>query len=242
MSTAFEGAGGLFEFAQPETPWETGQYESIFETDPESALVTELLGARTDEELDQFLGKLARGVIRGATSFVKSPIGRALGGVLKNVAKTALPMVGGALGSMVLPGVGTALGSKLGSMAGNLLEDHEIAALGEEQAQQEAARRYIRFAGAAYRNAARTPRSVPPRVAIRAAALSAARTHAPGLLRPGGRGYGWRDRRRGFTSALDFPYDDTDWVEQPGDPYAVPIGATSGRWVRRGNRVTLIGL
>ena len=39
---------------------------------------------------------------------IKSPIGRALGGILKGVAKKALPVVGGALGSMVAPGVGTA--------------------------------------------------------------------------------------------------------------------------------------
>ena len=239
MSTAYEESG-TFEFAQPETGWEGGQYEGMFGTDRETALVSELLEATTDEELDEFLGKLARGVIRGASSFVKSPIGKALGGVLKNVAKTALPMVGGALGSMVLPGVGTALGSKLGSLAGNLLEEEEVAALGEAQAQEEAARRFIRFAGASYRNLARTPRSVPPPVAVRAASLSAARTYAPRLLRGGRPGYGWRSRRRGYPPYRD--YDDTGWIEQSGDPYAAPIGATSGRWVRRGNRVTLIGL
>ncbi|WP_396911264.1 hypothetical protein [Mycolicibacterium sp.] len=233
----------IFEFTQPETNWESGQYEEILETDREAALASELLEIATEEELDEFLGKLARGVVRGASKFVKSPIGKALGGVLKNVAKSALPMVGGALGSMVLPGVGTALGSKLGSLAGNLLEEEEIAMLGEVQAQEEAARRFVRFAGASYRNLARTPRSVPPRVAVRAASLSAARSYAPGLLRAGRSGYGWRSRRRSWPPADDFDNAyGADWSEPTGDPYAAPMGATSGQWVRRGNRVTLIGL
>ena len=34
--------------------------------------------------------------------------------------------------------------------------------MGEAEAEEEAARRYVRFARAAYRNAARTPVSVPP--------------------------------------------------------------------------------
>lgn len=251
-----EEEGGLFEFTEEEEgnatvleeegSWEFGNqnYESVFGEDRESALVAELLEITTEEELDEFLGKLARGVFRGASKFVKSPIGKMIGGLVKNVAKTALPMVGGALGSMVLPGVGTALGSKLGSMAGNLLEEEEVAMLGEIPAEEEAARRFIRFAGASYRNAARTPRSVPPRVAARAATVSAARIYAPALLRAGRRPSQWRGRRRGYMPRGDYTTDDTGWVEQPGDPYSAPpmVGAASGRWVRQGNRVTLIGL
>lgn len=240
MEAGYES--GLFEVGpQYENTWESGQFEFSMETDHESALVAELLEVASDEELDQFLGKLARSVVKGAASFVRSPIGKAIGGVLKNVAKSALPMVGGALGSMVLPGVGTALGSKLGSMAGNLLEEEEIAMLGEGVAEEEAARRFIRFAGATYRNAARTPRYVPPRAAARAASVAAARVYAPALL-SSPRGGGWRTRRRGYPALDDYAYDDTGWIEQAaGDSYATG-GATTGRWVRQGNRVTLIGL
>src|SRR5262245_42957740 len=97
-----------------EDEWELGQesYESL-----ETNLAGELLEITSEEELARFLGKLASSVIKGASSFIKSPIGKAVGGVLKNVAKTALPVVGGALGSMVLPGAGTAIGAKLGSLA-----------------------------------------------------------------------------------------------------------------------------
>ena len=44
-------------------------------------LASELLTITSDQELDQFLGKLARSVVRNASKFVKSPIGKALGAI-----------------------------------------------------------------------------------------------------------------------------------------------------------------
>jgi YD repeat-containing protein len=81
----------------------------------ETELATELLGLSSEEELEQFLGKLIRGAAKAVGKAVRSPVGRALGGALKNVAKTALPMAAGALGNLVLPGVGGAIGSRLGT-------------------------------------------------------------------------------------------------------------------------------
>ena len=106
----------------------------------ETELAYELLSVSTEAELEEFLGKLVKGVGK----FMKSGVGKAIGGVLRGVAKTALPMVGSALGSMVLPGVGTALGGQLGSMASKLLEAEEAEMLGE-QAELEAALRYVRL-------------------------------------------------------------------------------------------------
>src|SRR5215467_1380886 len=108
----------------------------------EIELASELLEIGSEQELEQFLGGLFKKVAQGVGSFIKSPVGRALGGVLKNVAKTALPVVGGALGSMVAPGIGTALGSKLGSLASGLFEV-ELEAMPQEQAEYEVARRYV---------------------------------------------------------------------------------------------------
>ena len=49
----------------------------------------------TDEqELDQFLGKLISKISRTAGSIIRSPAGKALGGVLKGAAKKALPIAG----------------------------------------------------------------------------------------------------------------------------------------------------
>lgn len=216
----------------------------------ESELADQLLEITSEEELDQFLGKLARSVVRGAKSFVRSPIGRALGGALKSVAKKALPIVGGAIGSFVAPGLGTAIGSKLGSLAGGLLEAEEAEAMGEEEAQQEAARRYVRFARAAYRNAARTPRSVPPKPAARAAFTSAARLYAPSLLgsrrparRPNPPGATWGAPYAGAVS-----YAGPGWNQQPDQTWggSGDDGSSAppdeGRWVRRGGKVILLGL
>src|SRR5215207_771093 len=99
-----------------------GELESPLNEQQETALAQELLEISSEEELEEFLGNVFRGVAKAVGGVIRSPIGQALGGVLKNVAKTALPMVGGALGSFVAPGIGTALGSKLGSLAGNLFE------------------------------------------------------------------------------------------------------------------------
>lgn len=237
-----------FEWAQEEEDeGNYNEYESESESDNqeslESELAMELLTLNSEEELDQFLGKLARSVVRGASKFIKSPIGRALGGALKSVAKTALPMVGGAIGSFVAPGIGTAIGSKLGSMAGGLLEAEEAEAMGEAEAEEEAARRYVRFARASFRNAARTPVSVPPLAAARAATTSAARMYAPSLLR---RRRSYADAQRGYRPGprtWGAPYAGAVWGA-PQDSWDAQSnsGADEGRWVRRGGRVILLGL
>jgi hypothetical protein len=130
-----EWGGEMGEFAEAESP-----LGEVAETE----LAMELLEVGSEAELEQFLGNLFKRVGRAAGKFMNSSTGRALGGVLKNVAKKALPLAGGALGSIV-PGVGTAIGSTLGSMASRLFEV-ELETLGEEEAEFEAARRCDRSA------------------------------------------------------------------------------------------------
>ena len=247
-------------------------------------LAAELLEVTSEEELEDFLGSLASSVIKGAKSFMKSGVGKAIGGALKNIAKTALPAVGGALGSFLLPGVGTAIGARLGSVAGGLLEVGEAEALGEAEAEYEAAQRYVRFARSAYVNAARAPRNAPPRAVARAATVTAARRYAPGLLRDrgqdGGRGRRPGSRRRPSsypravypTYAWGGPWvvagnDGYTWpgyagpgwtppedpgpaagAPEPGDGQATPDAdqetagpVATGRWVRHGHRIVLLG-
>src|SRR3989442_1028792 len=144
----------------------------------EIELASELLEISNEQELEQFLGGLFKKVSQGVGSFIKSPVGRALGGILKNVAKKALPVVGGALGSMVAPGIGTAIGSKLGSMASGLFEV-ELEAMPQEQAEYEVARRYVGLASSAARHTAlaRPRPGVNPVTVARAAVTRAARTY-----------------------------------------------------------------
>src|SRR5579871_6330860 len=68
-----------------------GEMESPLSESEEIELASELLELGSEQELEQFLGNLFKGVSRAVGGFIKSPIGKALGGVLKNVAKKALP-------------------------------------------------------------------------------------------------------------------------------------------------------
>jgi hypothetical protein len=200
--SVFEYEDARFESQEQE---QFGESQESFESQEmheglEMELTHQLLEVASEEELEEFLGKLVRSVARGARSFVRSGVGRAIGGVLRNVAKTALPMVGSALGSFVAPGLGTAIGGKLGSMASSLLEAEERESMGEEEAEFEVARRYVRWATGTVRNGMRAPRGMDPRVVARSAAVSAARRYAPTLLRSGPRSapaQPWRGRRRG---------------------------------------------
>lgn len=93
-------------------------------------------------------------------------------------------MVGGALGSMVAPGIGTALGSQLGSWASGLFE-LELESMPQEQAEFEVAKRVVGLTAAAANKAALAPPmpGVSPEKLARAAITEAARDYAPGLFR-----------------------------------------------------------
>src|SRR6185312_15865864 len=84
--------------------------ETISENE-ELELAMELLSVQHDQELEQFLGNLVKSVGRGLSSvgkFVGKNVLPVVGPVLKQLAKTALPLAGGALGSLIpIPGVGT---------------------------------------------------------------------------------------------------------------------------------------
>lgn len=253
-----------FEYEQPELneAFESFEYEGEHLESYEMELAQELLEVTSEAELEQFLGKLVKRVGRGVGSFMKSGIGKAVGGVLRSVAKTALPVVGSALGSFVAPGIGTALGGKLGSMASKLLEAEEREVMGEAEAELEAARRYVRWANGTVRNAMRAPYGVPPRVVARSAAVSSARRFAPTLLRPAHGGLSSARSRRSWGSAnwepasfQQSPYPPeqtcTCGADRGFEPYdeaqeaesfeAQEMGAGGGRWYRQGNRIVLVG-
>ena len=188
----------------------------------EMEYASELLETESEEELEQFLGDLVKNVAKAAGGFIRSPVGQALTGVLKTAAKQALPLAGGALGTMIAPGVGTALGSKLGSMASNLFE-MELEGMDHEQAEFETARRYVQLAAAAAQNAAHAPPDIPPPVVAQQAITSAAERYAPGLLP--------------FLGTADGAPGQSGFGQAPQG-----YGQHSGRWVRRGRRIILYGV
>ncbi|MEA2271597.1 MAG: hypothetical protein QOI98_305 [Solirubrobacteraceae bacterium] len=240
----------------------TSDGESPLSETQEMELTAELLEVSSEEELEEFLGNLFRGVAKSVGGFIRSPVGRALGGALKGIAKKALPVVGGALGSFVAPGIGTSIGSKLGSLASGLFE-MELEGMNPEQAQFEVARRVVQLAATSAATAAKAPPSAPPAKVARVAITEAARQHAPGLLRGTTAGAGGPARRQpnGFGTrpggrplgAAAFPGGGTSvavggYAGNGGahaEPYAdsSPHGRPqSGRWMRRGRKIVLLGV
>lgn len=172
-----EDAG--FEFEDMEENYE--DYEGGLDETLEMELAAELLEITDEAELDQFIGKLFKKVVGGVKRFARSPIGRALGGVLKKVGKVALPLAGKALGGVFGGPAGAMLGGKLGSMATRLFEV-EMEGMSYEDQEFEIARRYVRLAADAARKAARMRYSNPMQAA-QTAILAAARKYAPGIPR-----------------------------------------------------------
>jgi hypothetical protein len=205
-----------FQFGEAEVPWQ-GESEGVFSEAEQMELASELLGVTSEAELDRFLGNLIKRAGQAVGSFVRSPTGQALGGILKGAAKQALPTIGSAIGGYFGGSTGAQLGSQAASAAGRLF-GLELEGLSPEDREFEVARRYVRFAGEAVKNAALAPTSQDPRRAANAAAVTAAQMYAPGLL-PAPPGL------------------------QPAAPTSsrLPMGYP-GRWIRRGNKIVLYGI
>jgi hypothetical protein len=213
---AYEATAGYddeYETADEEYDGEYEGYDEVFDEAEEMELAAELLGVTDEEELEYFLGKLIKKVGRRIKKAIKSPTGRALARILKGAAKKALPVVGTAVGTAFGGPVGGAIGGKAASAAGRVF-GLELEGLSPEDQEFEVAKRVVRLAGDAAKKAAAAQDTMPPVAAAKAAVVSAARKNAPGLLRP--------------APAVTAP--------------SVPGGKRSGRWMRRGSRIVLIGV
>jgi hypothetical protein len=153
--------------------------------------------------------KKAAGAVRKAVS---SPLGKSLGGFLKGAIKNVMPAAGGIAGGLFGGPVGAAIGGKLTSAASNAL-GLELEGLSQEDQEFEAARRLVRLSGEATKTATMTSPAVDPTAAARNAVISAARKHAPGLVR--------RTHGTGTPSGS---------------------GGHGGRWIRRGRKIILLGV
>lgn len=193
--------------------WGEPETEAVFDEATEMDLAADLLEVTDEAELEQFLGDLIKKAGRAVGQFVKSPTGRALTSYLKGAARTALPKLGSVLGTMVGGPAGAALGGQVASAAGRYF-GLELEGLSPEDQEFEMARRFVEFAGEAAQNAALSPSDADPKAAAKAAVIEAAKKHAPGLLR---------------SSA--------------SRPAAGGMGLVkSGRWVRRGRKIVLLGV
>jgi uncharacterized protein (DUF697 family) len=190
------------EFSSSELEYQLTEAEEV-------ELAMELLTVSTEAEMEQFLGKVFKGVWKGIKK-----VARPLGGVLKAVAKKALPFVGGALGSFIpIPGVGTAVGSALGGALSKALE-FEYGELEQDEAEFEMARRFVRIAATAARQTAAVPASADLERAANDAVIAAARRH---LART-----------------------DLGELESVASP---AFGARhSGRWIRQKGNIVVVGV
>jgi hypothetical protein len=196
----------------------SGEAEGVFNEVDEMELAAELLEITNEAELDRFLGKLIRRAGSLAGAALRSPLGRQLGGMLKGVARQALPVAGAALGNLIVPGIGGSIGGTLASSAGTMF-GLELEGLSQEDQEFEVARQFVRLAGAATQNAAQMPSNMPPAAAAQNAVAAAARDYAPGLMRGGNVNMNARNTGMGEQMGL----------------------RRSGRWVRRGRNIILFG-
>ena len=222
---------------------ETGELgqETVFNETQEMELAAELLEVSSNEELDRFLGGLIGKVGGLLGRAVRSPVGRAIGGVLKQTARTALPNIGRAAASAISPGLGD-LGAQAGQALGSIF-GLELEGLSNEDREFEVARRFVRFAGSTAKRSLTAPPSRDPRRTARRAASQAARRFAPGLMSnlSGGSGFSSASNSQNGSSQWGAPSESgtsNQGAEQ--EPTVHTCGCGRNRTFRRGEKVVVI--
>lgn len=208
-----------FESGEGEWSGESGMFSEA----QEAELANELLSVSNEAELEQFLGDFLKQAASAAGQAIRSPVGQAVGGVLKGVAKKALPLAGGALGAYFGGPLGAKIGSGLASAAGDALGLEAESMEGEER-EFEGAKQFVRLAADTVNRAANAPANGNPLAIAQSAAMAAARQFAPGLL-----GNAAAQGANSLRAAM-----------QRGQ--GVQAAAQSGRWARHGRKIVLYGL
>ena len=170
--------------------------DTVFTESEELELASAFLEVQSEQELDRFLGALISRAGRAVGTLVRSPTGQALGGILKDAAKQALPIVGRAVGGYVGGHRGAQLGAQAANAAGRMF-GLELEGLSPEDKEFEVAKSFVRFAGETVRAAVTARAAAPPQAVAKAAAARAANRYAPGLLRAGPPPHSGRWVRRG---------------------------------------------
>jgi hypothetical protein len=193
-----------------------GDMEGLFSEAEEMEMASELLEVTDENELDQFLG----GLLKRAKRKVQQAVGRVippstmqvLGGFMKGAVRKALPGLTSAVGTAIGGPAGGALAGRLAPLAGRFF-GLELEGLSPEDQEFEVARNVVRLSGAAAQQAATIPDTGSPQTTAQQAVVAAAQQHAPGFLRRpvGGSSSGPSSRGR------------------------------SGRWIRRGSKIVLLG-
>jgi hypothetical protein len=158
----------------------------------------ELLELRNEQEFNRLLGKLI------------ACVGRAAAVLRRGIAG---------------PYVAT-MGSRLASVAGTKL-GLELEGLSQEDQEFETARRLVRFAIEAVKNAL-LARGMNAEAAARAGILAAAQCYAPGLL---------RGLKLSGSAVVGLRGEDQSL---PSQPLHAALQKRSGRWVRKGGAIVML--
>jgi hypothetical protein len=150
-------------------------------------------------------------------------VGKAAGQIIRSPTGKALTGLLRQAAKKALPLAGKAVGTYFGGSTGGNIAGQvfglEVEGMSPEDQELQVARRFVRLAGDAANQIAQAPPSTPPQQAARAALVAAARQHAPGLL-SGGAGAA-AGTREGVAGARR---------------------RQSGRWIRRGRNIVLLGV
>lgn len=160
---------------------ETELTHGLFTEMDEMELAADLLEVTDEAELEQFLGNLMHKASRVAGGTLRTPEGNMLGGVLKGIARKALPNVDAGLGRLAHSVDGT-IGRQLAANAGHLF-GLEMEGMSAEDQEFEVARRFVHLAGDAVQNVLQAKPKVSLANAVQKAVATAAQQHAPGLLK-----------------------------------------------------------
>jgi hypothetical protein len=260
LNRTFELQPEAFQFAG-ETYSEAdllSQLESPFSEAEELELAVELLEVTSEAELEQFLGNFFKKAWRGIKK-VGSNLIRPLGGVLKAVAKKALPFLATAAGTFFGGPAGGAIAGKLGSLVSQALEA-EVAGVTAAERDLEKCRQFVRMAGKAARAAASAPPEANP-VALAQKVLATSAQQLAMKATPVGRaGAGAKAGPVAspisppVTPTQAMPVDAARQKAKAGTPVAAGRPCTcgqprscqcgkigrSGRWIRRGRSIIIV--
>jgi hypothetical protein len=182
----FSGESEAFEAEQfewhEENKW--GGETEVFSEAEVMELAGELLEVSNENELDRFLGNLIRRAGSALGQVVRSPVGQAVGGLLKGAAKYALPLAGTALGGMLGGPLGVRIGGGLAGAASDALGLEAEA----EDREFEGAKSFVKMAGDTLKSTLAGDPGRSPLALAKAALTEAAQKHAPALLAGAGGG------------------------------------------------------
>ncbi|HAB19744.1 MAG TPA: hypothetical protein PLX89_12655 [Verrucomicrobiota bacterium] len=261
---AWEAESTEAEALETEAESAEAESESPFSEAEEELFAAELLEVTGEEELEQFLGRMINhlanrpGPVGGFVQKARQPFF----GLLRAVAKKALPTVGAAVGSAIpIPGVGTAVGAALGKSAARLFEA-ELESYEGEDREFERARRFVRFAGSsakqgARRSSGRNSRSASIRGmqaalrkkrrqaqrqrSARQRSMSQGSSASSGADQDDDSGSDISDSSDDSTAA-SVSVNETEWEgENTPPPASAPAPRRAGRWIRRGRSIVLLG-